>query len=49
MSEQLIKQFGLMAIESDASKVELLEFVETLRHGKFVGVSMIDISISHIP
>jgi hypothetical protein len=32
---------------SDASKVELLEFVETLRHGKFVGVSMSDISISH--
>ena len=30
--ERLIIKFGLMAVESDASRAELLEFVETLRH-----------------
>ena len=53
MSEQWLKrliiQFGLTAVESDASKAELLEFVETLRHGKFVGVLMSGIPIGHIP
>ena len=45
--ESSIIKFGLMAVESDASRLELLEFVETLRHecenislykqGNFVG------------
>ena len=30
--ERLIINFGLMAVESDANRTELLEFVETLRH-----------------
>jgi hypothetical protein len=30
--ERLIIKFGFTAVESDASRVELLEFLETLRH-----------------
>jgi hypothetical protein len=30
--ERLIVKFGLTVVESDASRAELLEFVETLRH-----------------
>ena len=32
MVRDIDHKFGLMAVESDASKVELFEFVETLRH-----------------
>ena len=57
--KRLIIKFGLMAVESDASRVELLEFVETLRHEcenkslctryvNFVRVSMSGIPIGHI-
>ena len=46
--ERLIINFGLMAVESDASRAKLLEFVETLRHGNVVGASTSDIPIGHI-
>ena len=51
-SERLIMKFGLMSVESNASRVELLAFVEKLRYAcknkSLYGASKSGISIGHI-